>query len=810
MFINFLKTAWRSVTRNKSYSTLNILGFAVGFACSLLLLLYTWHELTYDQFHVKNDQIYLVAVDGKAGDEEWQTGWTTPPLGPAMERYFPEVLNTARVCFWFEDGGVMVQREDKQFMTDIIIGADSTIFNIFTIPFIQGDPKTALANPNSVVITRATAEKYFGDENPVGKTLNFDLWFRECQVTGVVEDYPEKSHFAFDIIVSLNTWHIVDFADSWYNHTFSTYALMHPEVDITSFEKKLPQFIKIHHEPYMKKQLNTTYDEYYSGGNHYKLFMVPIEDVHLSNLIFSHGEGKKLLTYAVGLIGVIIILLASMNYINLSTALSLNRAKEVGIRKTAGGSRQSLMVQFLTESVITTSIGLLIGLVIAESALPFFERLTGQSMQLSFFDLRVIPVLFLFALVIGFLSGIYPALVLTSFRPVHVLKGRRVAQGGKQWLRNGLIIFQFTACLVLIVTTTVVYNQLNFMTKKSLGFDANQVLVIKHAHKLGQKALTFKEELLGNAAVSSVSFTNTLPGRHFDGHSQHFAGDPPDVAHTIVPLIADKDILETLDLEVVFGQDFRTSGKTGPMALLNEAAVEQLKLENPLSKQIDSGTLGDETVPVVGIVQNFHFQSFHHDIEPLVIYHYDLRNGASPRQASYVLIELMSTDYHSVLNQAEQTWTSMTNSYPFEHTFLDADFARLFEREQTMAAIYTLFSAIAIIIASLGLLGLTSFYTSRRNKEIGIRKVIGASVASIITLLSAEFGKLVFSSLVIGIPTSWILMNRWLDSFAFRTNLDWWIFFVAGTLTIFIAMMTVTAQTVKAAYMNPSDTLRHE
>lgn len=808
MLKHYFIISWRNIIRNKFYSSILVLGLAIGIAASLLLGMYTWHELTYDNFHEKKDRIFLVGVNSKEGEEEGKSGWTTPPTGPALQEFFPEIETAARLCLWFDDA-IMVSRGDKQFPENNIVGADSSVFDVFTIPFIAGDPHTALREPNSIVITEQIAKKYFGDEDPIGKTLRFESFFTECKITGVMKDYPENSHFDLSILFSLTSLKTLNFDfNGWENHTFCTYVLLNQQSSPEEIERKMPQFVKTNLSPYLMQRYQKSYDDVYKGGDYYNLFLMPLKDVHLSTMVFENREGKRTLTYALALIGLIIVALVCINYTNLATVLSLSRAREVGIRKATGSRSSSLFNQFLIESVLLAFIGLFIGLVLVEISLPFFNDLTNQSLRFNYFNPLLIIGLITFAIFVGTLSGFYPALTFSSFNPIQALKGNAATKRNRTWFRNGLVIFQFTICVIMIVSTVVVYKQLSFMTNKNVGFSKDQVLVIKRPGGLQNNKIAFKNELLKNANIESVSYTQTTPGRHFDGHGQHFVGTPTDEFHTIFPLVADEDILQTLDLQLVSGKDFKGQKVKKAGAILNEAAVKALNFKEPLEQTIDRGTLNG-AVDVVGIVKDFNFRSFHYAIEPLVIYWLDVEHDSQAR-ASFILVKVNGQNIPSTIQYIEQKWKGLTNHYPFEYSFMDADFNRLFERENTMAKVYTIFSAISISIACLGLLGLASFFASKRTKEIGIRKIVGASITNITILLCRDFTRWVIIAIVVGSSLSGYLMHRWLQNFVYQTEINWWIYALAGMFTLFIALATVSWHIYKASTRNPIETLRYE
>lgn len=808
MIRHYLLISWRNILHNKFYTVILVLGLAVGISSALLLGMYTWGELTYDNFHEKKERIYLVGVQQKEGDEEDVGGWTTPPTGPALKEFFKEIEATARLCMWL--GEVLVSRNGNKYAEDHIVGADSSVFQIFTFPFVSGDPRTALREPNSVVITEEIAKKYFGNEDPLGQILHFESFFSECKVTGVIRSLPANSHIDVEILLSLSSFKTINFDfGHWSNHTFSTYVLLDEKSTPDKIESRMQQFVQKNLDPYLIQRYQKSYNDMYRNGDYYSLFLMPLKDVHLSTMLFENREGKRMLTYALGIIALIIIVLVAINYTNLATVLTFSRAKEVGIRKVTGSRSESLFKQFIIESVLTVFIGLFIALGLIEIMLPFFNALTQKHLTLDYSNPLTVMGLIGFAATLGIVSGLYPALTFSSFNPIRALKGNTIVKGNSSWLRNSLVIFQFTICIIMIVSTLVVYRQLDFMTNKNVGFSKDQIVVIKRPGVLKTNKTVFKNELLTNAGVMSVSYSGTTPGRHFDGHGQHFAGSPLQEWHTIFPLVADEDIFETLGLKLKMGKEFKGEKIINNKAILNEAAVRVLNLKNPLDETIDKGTLGERDVDVIGVVKDFHFQSFHYTIEPLVIYPLDIENDAQHR-AAFVLVKVNGKNISETLGYIQSTWKKFAPEYPFEYSFLDQDFNKMFESETTTVKVYTVFSFISLSIACLGLLGLASFFASKRTKEIGIRKIVGASFFNIASILSYNFLKWIIIAIALGSVSSWYLMNQWLQNFVYKTDLNWWIFLIAGICVLSISFVTVGWHLYKAATRNPIETLRYE
>lgn len=808
MLQHYILLGWRSLWRHKFYSAVLIAGLALGMAAAILLAMYGWHELSYDNFHAKKDRIYGVGVDMRQGPESGRSGYTTPPTGPVLLQNLPEVETFTRLCYWFDD--VVVMQGDKRYVEHKLLGADSSVFDVFTIPFIAGNPTTALTQPNSLVITESTARKYFGTTQALGKLLHFDLFLADCVVTGVVEDYPDNSHFDFDMLFSLNSLQTIGFNyDNWFNHTFVTYVVLHPQAHAAAVESKMQSLVKTTLSSAIQKRYAKSYDDFYKDGDYYRLFLYPLSKLHLSTLVYENQEGKELQVYMLLCIGVIILILVVVNYTNLATALLLGRATEAGIRRVAGGRPGQLFIQVLANAVWIAVLGMGLAIALVQVALPFFNILTGKTLSIPFHDLRFIGMLVGFTLGIAVASGLYPAITFSSFQTVKALKGSVGLSGHRPWLRNTLVVVQFAACIGMLICTGVVYKQYHYMRLEATGFTTDQVLVIDRASGLGRNTQAFKEALLRHAGIAAVSYAATTPGRHFDGHTQFFADTPSEEGHTIYPLQADQDILKVLDLQVVTGKAFDSLPPTHPQALLNEAAVQQLALSHPLALTVARGTMGTQPVPVIGVVKDFHFKSYHHTIEPLIIYSFNVAADRNYR-SRYILVKITGGNLPATLSYIKQQWQVLADDYPFEYSFLDEDFDLLFNREATMAQVCAAFSFIAVGIACLGLLGLVSFLIAARTKEIGIRKIVGASIAQVMLLLSINFMKLLLIAVVIGCLAAWYVMRYWMHTFAYHTSLSWWLFAMAIVAVIPIMLISAGWHVYRAATRNPVEALRYE
>jgi putative ABC transport system permease protein len=810
MLKNYLKIALRNLLRHKGYSLINVAGLAVGIACCLLILLYVQDELAYDRHHEKAGQIYRAALDGRLADKDFHFAVSCAPLAVILPQELPEVLASTRLR---NRSGVLVRSGEKRFTEDHIFYADSTVFGVFTFPLVQGDPKTALAHPNAIVLTVAMAAKYFGDENPIGKTLALDD--QDYQITGVMQDAPRQSHFHPDFLAAMAT--LPDSRDpSWLNNNFYTYLVLPANTSATEFEAKVATVVKKYVDPQVKAAVGIGFDEFVASGGRYRYYLQRLPDIHLHSKldveIEANGDIKYL--YIFSAIAVFILLIACINFMNLATARSANRAKEVGIRKVLGSFRSQLVQQFLSESILISVIALLIAIGLAELLLPFFNNLAAKQLQADFLSGNPARFgLIGFALLVGIIAGSYPAFFLASFQPVSVLKGKLSRPGGtgSRWLRSGLVVFQFAISIALIAGTAVVQQQLQYVQRQNLGFDKEHVVVIQKAGKLKQQSPAFKQELLRSPEVLNASAATEVPGRWFSNTTVQPEGAPPDRFELLWYLAADEDFVKTLGMKIIAGRNFSKAFSTDSSAvILNETAVKRLGLTEAVGKKIVlMGRTREESLKftVIGVLKDFHFESLRQEIRPLALFP---QRALRERAPGFVAVRLRPKNLPATLAFLENKWREFVPHHPFEYSFLDADFEALYRAEQRTGRIFGAFSALAILIACLGLFGLASFMTEQRTKEIGVRKVLGASVAQVVILLSKDFTRLVLIALMIAAPAAYLAMNRWLQDFAYRIEISWWVFALAGSVALFIALLTVSTQAIKAALANPVEALRYE
>ncbi|GAB3316533.1 ABC transporter permease [Larkinella ripae] len=805
MFQNYFKIAWRNLWRKKGFSAINIVGLAIGLATCLLIVLFVQHELSYDRYNTKADRIFRMTMHGTMGGKEVNMAYAPSPAGPAMQHDYPGVESFTRL----EEQGTFVVRYGKErFKEERVAFADSTFFEIFSIPLLKGDRKTVLAEPKTVVLTESTARKYFGGQNPVGKslTLGDQGLFR---VTGVCQDVPSNSHFHYDFFGSYRS---LRSGEKWLSSGANTYLLLRKGYSIESLTAQIPQIVRKYVGPEVQEFLGMSYDEYVRKGDRLGFQFQPITAIHLG----SNWEGELepnsdvKYVYIFSAIAVFILLLACINFMNLSTAGSANRAKEVGIRKVLGSVQQQLIRQFLSESVLITFLALLVACGLVVAVLPSFNQLADKDFSLStLLNTRMIAYTLAGCLLVGLLAGSYPAFFLASFRPVSVLKGR--LQGGMRsgWLRNTLVTIQFVVSIGMIISTLVVYQQLRFIQSKKVGFDKEQVLILHDTYVLGDKLAAFKKELEKQAQIVSASSAGYLPAGNSNQGVDGFRDINAPAERTPFRLKTyriDDQYLPTLGIRVALGRNFSKAFSGDSAAVLvNEAAVRQFGWKNPIGQRV--ATVGNgspedrHTYTVVGVTRNFHFESLHQHIAPLIM----LYGGDHYQMA----LRIRTDNLPALLHNLEKTWKAETDN-PFSYSFLNERFNKMYQSEQRIGELFGIFAGLAVVIACLGLFGLAAFTTLQRTKEIGVRKVLGASVASIVALLSKDFLRLVLVAIVIATPLGWYAMDQWLADFAYRVDLAWWIFALAGLLAVGIALLTVSYQSIKAALVNPVKSLKTE
>ncbi|MDN3547887.1 ABC transporter permease [Mucilaginibacter aquaedulcis] len=809
MIKNYIKTAFRSLLKNKGFTVINILGLALGLATCLLIVLYVVDELSYDRYNTKAARIYRVNEDLKLGDNSVKYAVCMPPLAKTLKTEYPFVENAVRLK---NAGTSHIKKGNFNISENRIAFADPALFDVFTLPMINGNPSSALAEPNSVVITETTAQKYFNSTNAVGKTLLFND-NTLCKVTGVIKDIPKQSHFNFDFFISMSS-----FADSrsneWLRSDYNTYVLLKDASDAKKLEAGFPDLLKKYSGAQMQAELNMSIEAFEKSGSYFRMNLIPLTDIHLHGSL--SGElGPNTTTqyiYIFSAIGIFILLIACVNFMNLSTARSSNRAREVGVRKVLGSPRKYLIAQFLTESTLLTFFATLIAFVAAILLLPLFNQLSGKEILITARSLAwILPVLLFIVLFIGALSGSYPAFYLSSFQPVDVLKGKLVAgfKGGR--LRSFLVVFQFSISIILIVGTLVVYNQLNYIQTKNLGYNRNQVLIVQNVFELNKQAKIFKQEMKEIPGVINATMTGFLPTSHWSNTAIYYRDASLDQKRSMFPQSweIDEDYVNTLSMQMTAGRSFSRDMQTDSTGIvINEAAAKFLGFKEPLNKTIYRSLGGKNTIDnvrkyhIVGVVKDFNFNSLRQAVEPVVMTLAE-NNGA-------LSIRVNTTNLPALLSQIKDKWRNIAPNVQINYSFMDQEFDASYRSEQLTGKVAVVLTSLAILIACLGLFGLAAYAAEQRTKEIGIRKVLGASVSAIAGMLSKDFIKLVFIAILISAPAAWYLMNKWLQGFAYRISIQWWILVLAGVAALFIAVITVSFQSIKAAIANPVDSLKNE
>ncbi len=791
MFKNYLKVVLRNIAKHKGYTFINIAGLAIGLGCCILILLYIQVELSYDRFHQNADQIYRVVSEfGEKGSARLGAN-TSYPIAPNLKADFPEVLEAVRIRRAFKP---IISYEDKIFREDRFFFADSTFLDFFAFPILKGDRKTVLRQPNSLVITEETARRFFGDEEAIGKTFTYDNLF-EFRVDAVIHNLPENTHIEFDFLApiqnlgarSLGRW--TTFTQNY------TYIRVPKNYAPEDLEAKLPGFTDKH------------VGDSILQGSIFNLGLQPLTDIHLHSHLKNEIKPNGDIAYVqlLSAIAFFILIIACINFMNLATARSVNRAKEVCIRKVAGAQRGQLIKQFLGETILISLISFLLSLFLIELLLPTFNNLINRELDIRFLiDPLVLLGLVIIVLITGMIAGSYPALFLSKFQPTEALKTKGSTRSPAVRMRQGLVVFQFAISIVLIVCASVVYDQMDYMMEKDLGFDKQQVLVVPIDQKTGRQSEVIKREFKKNLNVLNATASMLIPTKRL--WTWGIKRETAEKGITIGTYMIDFDFLETYGMEIIAGRNFSKTILTDSTEsfLLNEAAVLQLGWATPqqaLGQQLNWGN-GRRTGSVVGIVKDFHVVSLQERIEPIVFF-------INP-DYYYLSIKIRADEIQNTLSYIGKSLAKITPYLPFEYFFIDENFDRLHRANERLAQTFGAFSFIAISIACLGLFGLVAFTAEQRTKEIGVRKVLGASIPGIVVLLSKDFAKLIVWALVISAPIAYFAMSDWLQRFAYRIEISWWVFALAGGLALGIALLTVSTQAIRAALANPVESLRYE
>lgn len=816
MIQNYLKIAWRNLLRNRSYSLINIIGLTAGLACFMLIMLYVQDELSYDTFQEKGDSIYRVALERTYPGRSRNYAIIPHSYSEVIDLEYPEVEETCRLLY-FPNNNTIFRVGEQLFEEEHIMWADSNFFDFFSIPLVRGDAATCLTEPNQVVLTESLAATYFGSQDPIGQDLKFpNAPDQSWTITGICEDVPENSHLQFNLLCSSETLPFLQ-QPNFINFSSYTYLILNPNADPDALEAKLPDLVVKYASGQALERFGVSLEEYMAAGNGYRYFLQPLKDIYLdSNLeaeIKPPGSRQRVNFFL--LIAILIIGIAAINFMNLATARSAGRAREVGIRKTLGSDRRQIATQFLTEAVIISLGAGILAWGLNYLLLNEFNHLTGKSFELSsLLTPNYLLLLVSAAVVTGLLSGIYPAFALSAFKPVQVLRGKFMNTSKGATLRNGLVVFQFGISVFLIISTILIHRQWVFTQNKSLGFDKESLVNLQGAGAMtAQQNETFQNQLRDLPGVVAVSSCSSRPGDQYFGMSFMPQGTNESTAGS--GIIVSEGYVECMKMELIEGRSFSEEFSDSLSVVLNEAAVREMGIQDPIGKTLISHDQflnpveGEFTVyNIIGVIRDFHFQSLHHVISPLFLLHD--RSGQNNGVNNMITLRLEGNATPTTLAQIESMWNRQLPEQPFRYAFLDQDWARLYEKEMTTRRVASLFSLIAIMIACLGLLALAAFTAERKTKEIGIRKVLGATVPGIVGMLSKEFLKLVAIGIVIASPIAWWVMSGWLQNFAYRIDISIGIFLLAAVIAVAIAFLTVSFQSIRAALANPINSLRSE
>ncbi|TAI47656.1 ABC transporter permease [Flagellimonas allohymeniacidonis] len=808
MVINFFKIAWRNLLKSKSLFLINTLGLTLGIASTLLIALFVSDELGYDQFNEKADRIVRVVIKGQMGGEIIKEAVSQAPVAPVLVDEFPEVEEGTRLR---RMGYPLVVHNNDGHRENRFSYVDPNFFQIFSFPFIKGDPKTALTRPNTVVITEEQAHKFFGNANPIGKELELKEWEKSFTVTGVVQNIPQNSHLRFDMFASMLGWEHAS-ANSWLESHYHSYLVLNQAANRTALEQKLEPLLNKYMGPQMKDAMGMSFEEFQEKGNALGMFLQPLTDIHLhsdfAELTNLAPGGNIKTVYSLGAIAIFILLVACINFMTLSTAAASRRSKEIGVKKVLGSQRNQLIKQFLVESFIMVLTGTLFAILLSLLALPLFNELTGKQLhvsQLINIQNTVFLVLFVFAL--SLIAGVYPAFVLSSFKPISALRNRSGNMGKTKNVRSALVVFQFSVAVSLIIATIVVKQQISFVLNKDVGYQKDNILVLKDTWKLGASEQAFKEELLKDPRVASISSSGFVPaGPTSDNITSIYPEDRSDELRRTVVYQVDEAYIPTMGMELVLGRNFsKDYNAEGTNLIINESSAKVLgfgsdAIDKTVTMSLDNnGTT--RKYRIVGVVKDFHYSSLYQPVEPLIMV-YEPNPG--------LLVRADAKDIGGLITSAETLWVKFKISEPFTYGLLDELYSEIYVRERKMGWVLQLFTILTIFIGCMGLFALATFSAEQRTKEIGIRKVLGATAAQMMTMLSKNFVKLVVISFAIAFPLGYYFMGLWLQDFAYRIQIQWWVFVLAGFFALGIAFLTISWQSLRVSRRSPVYALKNE
>jgi putative ABC transport system permease protein len=803
MFSNYFKTAWRSLLKNKLFSAINIFGLSLGIALCYTILLYVKDEMSYDRFNTKADRIARIIFQANINGGNINESVTMPPVAKTLKTDFPQVEDATRLK---DMGTPKIRVQDKVFKEDRFAFADANIFSIFTLPLTEGNPATALTKPNTVVISQRLAQKYFGTAPAMGKTFvvndNKDLF----TITGVMADIPSNSHFHFDLMASMASWPDAQ-SDSWMGSGYYTYLLLQPGASLRQLEAKFPAMVEKYMGPQIEKNMGLSLAQFRTSGNSLGFSLQPLSAIHLHSATNNELEpgGNATYVYIFSGIAIFMLIVACINFINLSTAGASKRAKEVGVRKVIGSGKAQLIGQFLSESMLLALMAVAVAILMVYLALPAFNAIAGKTFTLEPLSLLGFGTL---GIVVGLIAGIYPAFYLSSFQPIAVLKGKLTNPAKRIGMRSALVVTQFVISVGLMIATVVVYQQMKYIRDKNLGYNREQILTIPNSYLLGRNEQSFKNQMLQDSRVVSAttSWYKPVGPSNYNNALAYPEGNDHQLVNG-VDFHIDEQYIPTFGMRIVAGRNFSPAYPTDSAGIiLNETAAKALGWDNAsaigktlIRQNSDKGL--NYPYHVVGVVQNFNFRSLHENITPLFM---------TLQPEGGLIFKIKTADVAGLLATMKNQWDQYKTGEAFSYNFLDDLYNKTYAAEQKTGTILNIFAALTILVACLGLFGLATYTAEARTKEIGIRRVLGASVSQVTGMLSTQFIKLVGIASLIAFPLGWLAMNRWLEGFAYRVNIQWWVFAMAGMAAVLVAILTVSVQAIKAAVANPVKSLRSE
>ena len=808
MIKNFLLNARRNMRKHLGYFAINIIGLAIGLISFIFISLYIFNELSYDKFHKNFRNIYRIKIIGQMAGGKLDQAITAAPMAQALLKDYPEVLTATRVRGM---GDWLIKYGDRKFNEEGVLFADSTFFDVLDFPMVKGDPRTALVRPRSMVLTEEYAQKYFGDQDPIGQKLIVESDTVLYTVTGIIRNVPENSHIKFDMLASMSTYPGMANDQFWISHSYHTYIVVRDDADIMALQDKFQEMVINYVGPQLKEIIGQTIEDFRKAGNDFSYVLEPLKDIHLRGATQYNLEppGSPATVVIFAVIAILILVVAIINYVNLATAKSMARAKEVGIRKVSGASKASLMFQFLGESLITVSIAALLALLFVCILTPAFNQMIGKSLSLDTFNnFRGIALIIALIVFVGTASGFYPAFILASFNPSTVLKGTMNPGSMSKKLRAILVVFQFTVSIIIIIGSIIVSRQLNLLTQKDLGFDKENLLILRRTDAFWQQMESFRTQVLEIPGVEKAGFSRSVPGTNFSNNAFFRDDDPEKNTYLINQAAVSIDFPEALGVRLAEGRFFsREFGTDSTAILINESAVRFLGLEDPTNQYLLQPAGPDEwrRYRIIGVMKDFNIESMHKEIGPVC---FTVNGGGGGDQ--FATIRLSGNNIAGTIAEIEKIWKTFTPDMPFQHEFFTDKWNNLYTSEMKTGRIFLIFSFLAILIACIGLIGLVTYITSKRTREIGIRKSYGASTPVILVLLSKEMIYIILISSLFAYPVAWFGSSYWLEGFASRINVSPFFFILATLITLIIGWLSIMSQTIKAASYNPAVALRTE